>query len=342
MIKLLYLSCHSILESDDLKIFREAGIDVFSPGAYWNPATGGAGMRPPMPELQYDPEIVEIWQRHEEVHPEVDGKSYITKEIADRFDVIYVMHMPQWIESIWENVKHKRVIWRTIGQSVASTEQRMKKFKDQGMEIVRYSPMEANIPGFAGQDGLIRFYKDPEEFREWNGKDERVITISQHMQERDSACNYTFFEEVTRPFDRLLIGPGSEHLPFGTGKIPFEEMKKCLRDNRVYFYTGTHPASYTLNFIEAWMTGIPMVCIGPKHGNANYFVDHDLYEIPSLIKHGVDGFVSDNIKELRDIIYDLTVNDEFARKVGAAGRRSAIKHFDKKMIMNAWKAYLER
>jgi hypothetical protein len=31
----------------------------------------------------------------------------------------------------------------------------------EGLEIVRYSPMERNIPGYIGEDALIRFYKDP-------------------------------------------------------------------------------------------------------------------------------------------------------------------------------------
>ena len=227
MLRCLYLSCHSILEHSEVKLFHELGYDVFSPGAYWNKQ--GDGMRPALPELDYDPYLVEQWKKHEEVHPELDGKSYITKEIAKLFDVIIVMHTPQWITQNWNNLRHaRRIIWRTIGQSVASVEKSISPFRDQGLEIVRYSPMEANIPEFAGQDGLIRFYKDPEEYCGWTGEKERVMTIAQHMEERDSACNFRFFEETTQSFDRLLIGPGSENLSFGTGKIPFEEMKQSL------------------------------------------------------------------------------------------------------------------
>ncbi len=35
--KLLYLSCHSVLEYDEVKLFKEMGIDVFSHGVYANP-----------------------------------------------------------------------------------------------------------------------------------------------------------------------------------------------------------------------------------------------------------------------------------------------------------------
>jgi len=34
---ILYVSCHSILEHDEIKLFSELGADVFSHGAYRNP-----------------------------------------------------------------------------------------------------------------------------------------------------------------------------------------------------------------------------------------------------------------------------------------------------------------
>jgi len=322
--KILYLSCHSVLERDDLVLFQELGYEVFSPGAYVEPANpGDPTMRPPIPGLKYDPDIVEQYHRIGNRHPGEDGKDHLTKEFVDNFDVVYVMHLPRWIRKNWEVMKHKRVIWRTIGQSVASTEAEMKPYRNKGMEIVRYSPQEAYIPGFAGQDGLIRFYKDPKVHQGWNGKKKRVITFAQSMQQRGSACNYQFFEETTRPFPRALFGPENNQPGFGMGKVSFERLVKEMQDNRVYFYTGTHPASYTLNFIESWMTGIPLVCIGPLKGNANQWRDHNLYEIHNLIKSGETGFVSDNIGELRSQIRLLMTDDKLAKKISQAGRKEA-------------------
>lgn len=346
-LKVFYASVHSILEHDEVKLFHQLGYDVFSPGAYWKPAEGGAGMRPPLPELQYDPELVDIWQKHEEVYPEVDGKSYVTLDILKRFDVCVIMHAPHFISQNWSNLygfirQGGRVIWRTIGQSVVSTEASLAPYRAQGLEIVRYSPNEANIPGFIGQDALIRFYKDQEDYKDWNGKKQQVVTIAQHMKERDAACNYTLFEQVTRQFPRVLIGPGSEGQKFGVGRIPFEEMKQYLRDSRCYFYTGTHPASYTLNFMEALMTGTPMVCIGPQRGNATHLYNHDLYEIPNLITHGENGFVSDNPEELKAIVQDLLDNESYAKYISQNGRKLGIKHFNKDMIGRAWDTYLQR
>ena len=115
--RILYLSCHEILESDEVSLLLELGHDVFSPGAYVNPQNrGNECMRPDIPGLQYDPETVTMF--HALGQPGQDNKERLTKEFVDRFDVVIVMHLPQWITMNWEAMKHKTVVWRTIGQSL--------------------------------------------------------------------------------------------------------------------------------------------------------------------------------------------------------------------------------
>jgi len=341
--RILYLSCHSILEYDEVRLLHELGHEVFSPGAYVEPANpGDHTLRPSIEGLVYTEEVKEKWHALAALHPGKDSKDFLTKEFVDYFDTVIVMHIPRWITKNWESIKHKRVIWRTIGQSISGIEKQLQSYVRQGLQIVRYSPMERNIPGYIGEDALIRFYKDPEEYKDWTGTNKRIISFSQDMKTRDRACNFTFFEQTTRPFSRALFGPRSELAgDWGQGKVPFEQLQEELRTNRVYFYTGTHPASYTLNFIEAWMTGIPIVAIGSQHGNANYFPGHDLYEIPSLIQHGVNGFVSDNIAELRAGIKALLGDPYQAQRISDQGRTSAIKVFGKQAIKEQWKKFLD-
>jgi len=336
--KILYLSCHSILEYEEVKMLHEMGHEVFPAGAYVNPVTPHDNKRPSIPGMTIRPEWLEQYSKLAE--PGIDSRDCLTKEFVDNFDCVIVMHLPRWISGNWKALKDTRVIWRTIGQSVTSTEQAMGQYVAQGVEVVRYSPREANIPGFAGQNALIRFYKDPEQYGGWTGEKKRVVTFAQNMKSRDVACNYSLFEQVTRPFDRHLFGPGNEGQDWTSGAVPYEQLKEEMRTNRVYFYTGTHPASYTLNFMEAWMTGIPIVAIGPQHGNAAHLQNHQLYEVPDLIQNGFNGFVSDDPVQLQKIIQVLLTNDELAAKVSKNGRDSAIRHFNKDMISASWKEYL--
>lgn len=337
--KILYLSCHSILEYNEVKMLHELGHEVFPAGAYVDPANPHDNKRPPIPGMTIRPDWLEQYGKLAPAG--VDSRDCLTKEFVDNFDCVIIMHLPRWVVKNWDVIKHKRIIWRTIGQSVSSVEKLMGQYVNTGgLEIVRYSPQEVNIPFFAGQDGLIRFYKDPKEYGNWNGKNKKVITFAQSMKERDVACNYTLFEKTTRGISRCLFGPGNEGQDWTSGTIPYEQLKQELRDNRVYFYTGTHPASYTLNFMEAWMTGIPIVAVGPQYGNAKHLMNHNLYEVSSLIKKGVSGLVSDNPEELRRYIQRLFEDNEFAQRISEGGRAAAIRHFGKDMIYKAWKEYL--
>jgi glycosyltransferase involved in cell wall biosynthesis len=115
-------------------------------------------------------------------------------------------------------------------------------------------------------------------------------------------------------------------------------MKEEMRRSRVYFYTGAMPTCYTLNFLEAWMTGIPVVGIemdrpytAPGTGHTN--------EMPSLIANGVSGFLSDDPKELSEVIRELMGNRKVAQQIGEQGRKRAIELFGKETIKNQWKEF---
>ncbi len=338
--RILYMSVHAVLEHLEVSLLHELGHEVFSPGAYIDPQKDN-DMRPGIPGLVYNQDWIDQYNKISATCPGQDTKEYLTKDFIDNFDMVIIMHAERFLEKNWPIMKHKRVAWRTIGQSIINNERIMEQYRQQGMEIIRYSPREWRIPGFIGSNTMIRFPCNPEEYKDWNGNVERIINFTQSMKQRDFACNYTLFELATRPFPRHLFGPGNEGEDWTTGTISYEQQKKEYRDNRCYFYTGTHPASYTLNFMESMLTGIPMVCIGPKYGNAAYFPGHYLYEIPDIIKNGENGFMSDSIDELQDYIYSLLSDKDLATSISVKGRQTAIDLFGKEKIKEQWKEYLE-
>lgn len=65
-------------------------------------------------------------------------------------------------------------------------------YRQQGMEIVRYSPKEKLIPGYMGEDAMIRFYKDPEEYDSWEGSKFQIMTASQSMQKKSDRFQLQF------------------------------------------------------------------------------------------------------------------------------------------------------
>src|SRR5207344_2678522 len=97
----------------------------------------------------------------------------------------------------------------------------------------------------------------------WTGQERVVGNITQDMAKRGDACGLSFWDEATHLLPTKPAGPGSEALIGGIGQLTYDEMRDYLRRIRVYLYTGTRPASYTLGLIEAMMTGTPVLCIGP-------------------------------------------------------------------------------
>jgi hypothetical protein len=310
------------------------GIDVFSMDAYRNPASPIDVKRPPIEGIQY----------HEYLDRLVSqcSRENIHEELIEWADIIYFMHIPQWVYMNWNKIKHKKVIWRSIGQSSPNVESALFVPHSQGMKIVRYSPAEEGIRGYIGKDVMIRFYKDPDEFKDYNGEIPRVITMAQNMKTpRSASCNFNTFMAATEGFDRMIYGPGNEDTGCDGGRLSYEDLKKAYRDNRVYFYTGTYPASYTLNFIEAMMTGIPIVSIGKTVANIDPMGGIDSFEVDSIIQNGKNGFISNEVSELREYV-SLLLNDHvLAKKIGEAGRQTAIELFGKEKIKQQWEEFFK-
>ena len=325
---ILYLSCHSILEYEEMKLLADLGHQVLSIGSYVSPSRPidrGAD-RPALPGLAEFPELVpllpEKWDER------------INDKITAWADAIIDPGIPSWLEPN-EHVIDK-FIFRSIGQSRQDHEDCLMNYVPR-LKIVRYSPAERRIPCFAGEDAVIRFYKDPEVYKGWVGGKNEVVTVSQAFKKRREGCGYDVFKMATTGLPRAVYGRGNgpeDGELWIHGELPFEELLKVYRSYRVFFYTGTVPAQYTLAFMEAWMTGIPVVAAGPK------ILRWDT-EMPELIDDGENGFISNDIATLRDACKLLLGDHSLAKDIGAAGRKKAMEVFNYERIKGEWKAFLE-
>lgn len=311
-------------------------------------------MRGPIPGLLDDPHLREISMR--------SGKEDTPQELIDWCDIVIMMHNaptldshPQpWLDGNWTKFKKskKPIIWRSIGQSNAQIEHVLKRFRKEGLKIVRHSPREDSIPGYQGADAMIRFYKNPDEYRDYNGQARRVVNVSQAMFGSDAVpsrgdhMSKDFFDKVVEGYDWKIFGPFNDYAgEHNGGMLAFEDLKQMLRFNRVYFYTGTRPAPYTLGLIEAMMTGMPIVSIGPDHGNEVY-QDQKTFEVHDILGSRGDGsgngFWSDSIDDLRNYIDMLLKDPNLATGIGQKGRIRAIELFGKQAVTNEWIKFFEK
>lgn len=346
---------HEIEEHDQVKLLTELGYDVFSIGSYSDPRNH-EGLRPALPDAPDHPELREACDR---IRREMEAsfgppgerfdwaKFHLPDEVIEWMDVFIVHHAEHtFIPYQWDRIRRKRIIWRSVGQSVEYNEQVMAPYRRSGLERVAYSPKEANIPGYTGHDALIRFYADPDEWGGWTGEDLRVINVTQNLKARDPYTNFGFWRGAVHTLEATPLGPGSQDIG-GPGSLSLDEMKAWLRTSRAYLYTGTQPASYTLGLIEAMMTGIPIVSISPEFMRI-FPYGPDLFEGLDITQLGPVGEGVLAVEGATDLLrhllggypYGETEGRRFSEWVSGWQRERAIELFGKDTIGRQWVDFL--
>jgi hypothetical protein len=346
--KILSLTAHSIEEYDVIRMFTDLGHDVFSPGAYIDPANPQDDMRPPLPDAKAHPELKAIVDALP-VSPGQHGttwaaKDHVPDDILDWCDTIMVHHiLDRWLWPQFARFQSagKRIIWRTVGQSSHANEWQAKPYVEAGCEVVRYSPQERNIPNYAGESTMIRFYKDPDEYTGWHGQGGHVLIVTQNPVKRQAWVGTAWALDATKDLPTLWVGPQTEEIGArGLGKVPPAQLMEEMRAARAVLWTGTIPASYTLGLIEAMMTGCPVVAIGP-----NSWAGVGRQAMPYLPRiyegHMIAPLWSDSPMEANEMLRGLLDDDDYAGQVGAVSRERAIALFGKDRVYQAWRGWLD-
>lgn len=335
------MSCHSILEFDELRILNELGHEVFCIGAYMNPQKTQVNNRTP---LQINPNYDLIQKYHFYVNKNIQDKlgrddcyKTLNKDFVDYFDCIIVMHITNWIDLNLEIFKNKRVILRTIGQNVENNENILNEHKKNNIKILRYSPKERELNNYAGEDALIRFLKYKSDFKPRNFKTDKVITFGQSIPSRKNWCGSHIIEQVAEKTNFKLFGPNNDSFSFSGGFLSYEDQIEQLSSNAAYLYTGTFPAQYTLNFIEALFAGIPIVSIGRNLSQT--FVDKYPFEVPDILDL-IDGFYFDSVDEIVFQLKKISSNTQLMEDISKKQQILADKMFSVEENIYQWKDFL--
>lgn len=334
--KIQYISCHAVLEYDEVQLLTDIGHEVYANGCYRDPNGAYTLPRPAILGAPFSQHFFDLTAQY--------PKTALPHELIEPYDTLIFMsgENEQPLLQNWENIKHKRVILRMIGQSTPVIERSIAPLVAQGLQIIRYSPKERNIADYAGEHALIRFYKDEHDLCDWTGDDKRPVNFTQTLKGRGAFAHYDMIMSAMIGFEGMKVyGSGNADLgKFNGGEVPYDKLKEILRKARVFVYGGTWPASYTLSFMEAMMTGTPIVAFNKKFANVGINEQIDYYEIDDIIQDGVSGFVCGSISEMRDRITQLINDDALAQSISEAGRARAIELFGKAKIADQWKTFL--
>lgn len=338
--KILYLSCHPTLEYAEVSLLTKLGYDVFPVGFYTHPIpTDPTRMGEDIknnPYL-YDKFMFYFKDTFNPGHP-----IQLNEDFVSSFDIIINC---QYIENLhfnWELFKNKLVIWRTIGLSDALFERMFTEYRERGLKIVRISPTEDKIIGNIGSDALIRCPVDSNYFNGWTGEEQKILTVQKRMKTREyDGFDTTWFsmfneyESITNKFasQRLLCGKENANVPYAKYNVDEHTLQNYRKTSRVYLSLASRRACLTFTFVEAMLTGMPVVSAGKK------LAGYESFEAPDFIENGINGFVSNDINEIQKYIQLLLTDYELAKTISINARQSMLNTFNEENIMNDWKRF---
>jgi glycosyltransferase involved in cell wall biosynthesis len=249
------------------------------------------------------------------------------------FDCVVVMHDIIFIKKFWDVLSERPVFWRTIGQGMQDFELIARPLRAAGLFIIRYSPTEKLIPDYLGEDAIIRFCKSPNCHSNWTGADGYILTFSNLYYQRypEDYCDYI---NIIDGMPARLGGYGNDQFSRSIGLLTPNDQLEAYRGARAYLYASGLGIPYTLNFIEAWMVGIPTVVYAPNERVGPYF------EIDKIIEHGIDGYVCRTIQDTRQTLNRLLNDTAMAQRIGSSGRARAIELFSAEGAAQLWQKAL--
>ena len=356
--KVLYLSgYHPVLEYDECILLEELGADWFSTGIYLDPE------KPlPFPHLNlrkpiYKSDISLVEHRCQSFLKDNPGykgnfsgmnrpRTVLTKEFVKEYDVIFAPNSTAIVEN-WEVIKDKPIIWRTVGAINADLERKLKPYVAKGnVYPVRFSPIEMLHPESNGGT-YIRNYVDENVYKEWKPDSSNTVLSFQSWfaQRRHLRINQAYLllrNKVPAVHFQLFgafIGMGD---PLNLGTPTWSRQVEMYQKSLAYFYIGSPVAIPAYNYLEAMMTGCPVITFGPKIAGLPSPVDSSLLHEPSeFINNGTNGFYSDDLDEIAQMLTQLRREPRTAKAMGEEGRKTALKLFSKEKALKEWEDFFK-
>lgn len=333
--RLLYISGHEVLEYDDLRLFADAGIDAFSPGAYADPASRGNRVRGPLPK----PASQEDFEAYKTgcARDQSNGALWrFTREFAHRFDAVLVNHFPENLLNNLEAIGDMPMILRTVGQSSAGLEASLVPLGKR-LRVVRYSEREAH-DSLLPTDRVIYFGKYVDEHPQWRPGGKRLVTFMNDAWRHHSRPGFPDYEAIVAGHEADLYGLGNDKLTNARGLVPPARQLALYAECRAYVYLHSLVAPYTLNLLEALCAGAPIIAPATSMTLGSP-VTHWLperYEVEAILSGGA-GLSYSSVEEGRAVLARL---DEFdLPALSARARSRAREKFDAAKIAEEWRSF---
>lgn len=153
----------------------------------------------------------------------------------------------------------------------------------------------------------------------------QLLSVVNLWKQRDKACGYYLWEKVTKGLPTKVLGenPG---LSFPAKDLT--ELVAAYQGSTVFLNTSKWSSS-PLTLFEAMACGCAIVSTCTT-------------SIPSVIKHGENGLLSNSPDDLRRFCQELLADPERARELGAAARQTILDRYSIERFTSDWNNLFER
>jgi len=172
-----------------------------------------------------------------------------------------------------------------------------------------------------GIDGEVIYHSiDAELFKAANNSTRNgVLTVAHDFINRDYALNYRGWERITKGLDRKVVG---ETKGLSEQSKSVDDLIKCYQEAAVYINPSVLSPVPT-SMLEAMACECAVVTTATC-------------EIPNIIQHGVNGFISNDESELRGYIEKLLYDEELREELGKNARKTILDRFSEEKFLNKW------
>jgi len=150
-------------------------------------------------------------------------------------------------------------------------------------------------------------------------KSPHVLTVANDFVNRDYCLNYRGWERITQGLKTKLVGD-TEGLSEAAASI--KDLVNEYNEAQVFLNTSTLSPIPTA-LLEAMSCGCAVVTT-------------ETCMIPEIIKHGENGMMSNDEKELRDYIEQIIEDDDLRKRLGAAARETILNDFSEEKFKDNW------
>ena len=150
-------------------------------------------------------------------------------------------------------------------------------------------------------------------------RENTILSVVNDWINRDWCCGFLFWQDLIQGLPYKVVGdtPGLSKPAAST-----EELVATYQNSRIFLNTSTiSPVPTAL--MEAMSCGCAVVSTATCM-------------IPEVIENGVNGFITNNVGEMKQYLVDLLNDEDMAKEIGENARKTIVEKYSSEQFVKNW------